>query len=62
MQSIEHRLNALETKAHSLDTSLKLILVQDGETSADALKRAGYPPDTANVACVVFVSPTDQRL
>jgi hypothetical protein len=41
---------------------MKLVIVEDGETEADALERAGYPPDAADVWCVVFVSATDARL
>ena len=62
MQGIERRVAALEIKARAFDASLKLVFVEDGETSADAFKRAGYPPGAENVMCVVFVSPTDERL
>ena len=62
MQSIERRVAALESKANAIDGLLKLVFVEDGESNADALKRAGYAPDAANVMLVVFVSPTDERL
>jgi len=47
MQSIERRVAALETNA--IDGRLKIIIVLDGETQADALKRAGYHPDALGV-------------
>lgn len=62
MQNINRRVAALETRARAADTSLKLIFQDDGETRADALKRAGYPPDAADVMLVMFVSPTDLRI
>ena len=62
MQSIERRVAALEARASAVDASLKLVFLDDGETRADALKRAGYSPDAADVLCVVFVSPTDAKL
>ena len=60
MQSIEKRIAALE--ASTTDETMKIVIIEDGETRADALKRAGLLPDAADVACVVFVSPTDERL
>ena len=62
MQGIESRIAALEIKARAVDATLKLVFVGTGETEADAFKRAGYPPDAVNVMCVVFISPTDERL
>ena len=62
MQSTERRVAALEIKASAVDASLKLVFVDDGETKADALRRAGHPPDAADVMCVVFVWPTDEQL
>ena len=47
MQSIERRIAALETSA--IDGRLKIIIVLDGETQADALRRLGYPPDALGV-------------
>ena len=60
--AIERRVAALEAEARAGDGSMKVVVVEDGETNADALKRAGYPPDVADVWCVVFESPTDARL
>lgn len=57
MHNIERRIAALESQANTADASLKLVLVEAGETSAEAISRAGHPPDAANVVCVVFVSP-----
>ena len=62
MQSIERRVAALEARASAVDASLKLVFLDDGESEAAALERAGHPPDAADVMCVVFVSPTDARL
>ena len=62
MQSTERRVSALEARASAVDASLKLVFVEAGETRADVLKRAGYPPNAADVMCVVIVSPTDERL
>lgn len=62
MQSIERRIAALESNASAVDASLKVVFVEAGETEADAIKRAGYPPNAADVMCLVFVSPTDERL
>ncbi len=61
-RSIEHRVSLLEAKAHAADDSLKLVFQDDGQSEAEALARAGYPPDAADVMCVMFVSPTDLRI
>lgn len=60
MLSIERRIAALETSAD--DGSMKIVIVEAGETDADAMKRAGYSPHAAGVMRVVFMSPTDERL
>ena len=60
--NIERRIASLESRIATTDASLKLVIVKHGETEADAMKRSGYLPDTANMMCVVFVSPTDARL
>ena len=57
MQTIERRLVALEMSAS--DDTLKIIIVEDGESQADALKRVGLPPD---VRGVVFGTPLDELL
>jgi hypothetical protein len=62
MQNIERRIAALEIKANAADGALKFVWMEQGETEADALKRAGYAPDATNVLCVMFGSPTDERL
>lgn len=61
MQAIEKRVAALEAKASEGNSSFKLVLVNDGETPDQAMKREGFAPGAANVLCVVFVSPTDAR-
>ncbi len=62
MATIEKRIISLETRARAVDTSLKLIFQDDGQSEADALMKAGYPPDAADVMLVMFVSPTDLRI
>ena len=57
MQSIERRVAALEASA--IDSRLKIIIVLDGETQADALMRACYPPD---VLGIVYGSQFDAML
>ncbi|MBP9061167.1 MAG: hypothetical protein KBF98_12735 [Rhodoferax sp.] len=57
MQTIERRVAALESSAS--DDTLKIIIVEDGETQADALKRVGLPPDARGV---VFGTPLDELL
>ena len=62
MQNIERRVAALEAEARAGDGSIKVVVVEDGQTEADALQRAGYPPDAADVWCVVFASATDGKI
>lgn len=62
MQNIERRIAALEAEARAGDGSIRVVVVEDGETEAVALKRAGYPPDAADVWCVVFASAPDSKL
>lgn len=57
MLNTERRIAALEASAR--DGSMKIILVEDGETQADALKRAGLMPHALRVVCV---TPLDARL
>jgi hypothetical protein len=57
MQSIERRIEALENSAS--DDSIKIIIVEDGETQAAALKRAGYQPDALGV---LYGTPLDALL
>lgn len=57
MLNTERRIAALEASAS--DDSMKIILVEDGETQADALKRAGLMLDALRVVCV---TPLDARL
>jgi hypothetical protein len=62
MQNIERRVAALEAEMVPDNRSFKVLIVQDGESKADALARAGYPPDAADVRYVVLVSFTDALL
>ena len=47
MLNIERRVAALETNA--IDGRLKIIIVLESETQADALRRVGCPPDAFGV-------------
>lgn len=55
--SIEKRIAALEMSAS--DDTIKIIIVEDGETQAEALKRAGLPADARGV---VYCTPLDAML
>jgi hypothetical protein len=57
MLTIERRVAALEASAS--DGSMKIIIVEDGETQADALERIGLSPHALRVVCI---SPLDARL
>ena len=54
MLQIERRIAALENSAS--DKALKVVVVLDGETQADALKRVGLLEDRR----VLFVTPLDE--
>ena len=57
MLTVERRIAALE--AANQDHSLKVILVEDGQTEADSLRLAGLPPDARRV---IFCSQVDATL
>ena len=57
MQNTEKRITALEQDAN--DDSVKIVIVEDGETQAAALLRAGLPP---NARGVVYGGPLDAML
>lgn len=57
MLNTERRIAALEASAS--DDSMKIIIVEHGETQADALKRAGLTLGALRVVCV---TPLDARL
>ena len=57
MLNTERRIAALEASAS--DDSMKIIIVEDGETQAEALERIGLSPDALRVVCI---SPLDARL
>ena len=57
MQNTEKRIAALEASAD--DGTMKIIIIQDGETQADALNRLGLPPGAMRV---VYGTPLDARL
>lgn len=55
MQPIERRIAALEAAGQG--DAIKVVCVLDGETQAEALARAGLPPDARGV---VWCSPLDE--
>lgn len=57
MLTTEKRITALEQDAN--DDSVKIVIVEDGETQTAALLRAGLPP---NARGVVYGSPLDATL
>lgn len=57
MKTTEKRIAALESSAS--DTALKIIIVEDGETQAEALKRLSLPPDARGV---LYLTPLDALL
>ncbi len=57
MLTTEKRITALEQDAN--DDSVKIVIVEDGETQTAALLRAGLPPDARGV---VYGSPLDVTL
>ena len=57
MLNTERRIAALEASAD--DDSMKIIIVADGETQADALTRSGYP---TNALGVLYCTPLDALL
>lgn len=57
MLNTERRIAALE--ASTTDDALKIIVLEDGETQADALERIGLSPGALRVVCI---SPLGARL
>ena len=57
MLTTERRIAALEMSAS--DNSIKIVIVEDGETHADALKRVCLPPDARGV---LYLTPLDALL
>ncbi len=55
MLNIERRIAALESSASA---GLHIVIVEDGETQAEALERLGLPPN----ARVVCLTPLDWLL
>lgn len=53
--NIKKRIAALESSA---DAGLHIVIVEDGETQAEALERLGLPHD----ARVVFGTPLDETI
>lgn len=57
MLNTERRIAALEASVS--DDTMKIIVIGDGETQAEALERTGLSPGALRV---VFISPLDARL
>ena len=57
MLNTERRIAALEASA--IDDTIRVIVIEDGETKADALKRIGLSPQALRVVCI---APLDARL
>ena len=57
MLTIERRIAALEASASN--DGVKIVIVDVGETKADALKRVGLAPSALRVVCV---TPLDVKL
>ena len=57
MLNTEKRIAALE--ASSRDDTMRIIVLDDGETQAEGLERIGLRPDARRVLCI---SPLDARL
>ena len=57
MLNIERRIAALEASVS--DNSMKIVMLDDGETQANALMRVGLTPGALRVVCV---TPLDARL
>jgi len=57
MLNTEKRIAALEASA--INNTMKVIVIEDGETQADALERIGLSPHALRVVCI---SPLDARL
>jgi hypothetical protein len=57
MLTTEKRIAALESSAS--DNGIKIVIVEDGETQAQALERAGMRPDARGV---IWATPMDAAL
>lgn len=57
MKTTERRIAALESSAS--DTGLKIVIVENGETQAQALERVGLPLDARGV---LYLTPLDALL
>lgn len=56
MATLERRICALEqATVNPDDLCLPVVCVEDGESTADAIERAGYSNDSRHVICVSFV-------
>lgn len=56
MATLEKRIETLEQASVKAEDLNKIVIFpHDGESTADALVRSGYPADTPDVVCVRFV-------
>ncbi len=58
MQSLEKRIATLEASANAEDRNLTVVQVfpKDGETTEEAIRRAGHDPDAPATLFVCFVA------
>ena len=58
MQNIERRLTALEANATAEASNLTVVQVfpKDGETTEEAIRKAGHDPDATDIMFVCFVA------
>lgn len=58
MQSLERRVCALESQATTVNANVFIVPVMAGETSEQAIKRAGYKPDVPGMFFVCLIAMT----
>jgi hypothetical protein len=56
MQSLERRVCALESQATTVNANVFIVPVMAGETSVQAITRAGYEPDAPGMFFVCLVA------
>jgi hypothetical protein len=56
MQSLERRVCALESQVTTINANVFIVPVMAGETSEQAIKRAGYEPDAPGIFFVCLVA------
>lgn len=58
MQSLERRVCALESQATTVNANVFIVPVMAGETSEQAIKRAGYKPEVPGMFFVCLIAMT----